>query len=715
MRPDYLSYKRAFSVSLAGVGLQLAFTVVMAIYSVVSGDHAAFTAAGFMGIGVFGWICLAVLFDQHRRERMEAMEAESFSASNMNAGSVFENRGDEFRVAAKRLAGLYKFFVPSVSILMGVLLVTLAVVRFNSGLERSAPDKFFAPLHQGWSLGIDCGIAIIGFVFARYVAGLAKHPAWQNLRGGAAYAVGSALLAVTMAVGHFVDMAGPDAITRYAQVAFPIFAGIIGLETFLNFVLDLYRPRKPGDTPRPAFDSRVLGFAAAPDRIAQSISDAINYQLGFDVTSGWLYQLLSRSLGRLLAFGVVVIWLMSSVAILQPHQRGTILRFGRPVQENIGPGWHWKMPWPIDTVYIPEYFALDEKGRRNITDRTATGVRTIQLSTSPPGTKEPLLWTNDHLGEEVFQPVRSGPTSLPLENDPTGGRQSRENGGSGMSESGSLTELSLISVEIPLQYAVTNVAVFDRLAPPHLRDDLLKAVAQREATRYLQTVTIDELLGPKRSEHSAALKSRVVAAFAQLNVDPTGKPQGAGVEVLFCGITGAHPPKDKDVASSFEKVVEADQRFHARLNGAEADAIAELTKAAGGVELARAILAEIDALERLKTESAQSQAVVAQEQKVQEILNRSGGYTAAAISRAKADRWERHMGAKGRAIQYGGLLSAYNAAPSLFRASMYFDSLREAMRESRIYITSGNVANQWFTVELQDRTSGIDLFAPKKD
>src|SRR5262249_42907292 len=158
--------------------------------------------------------------------------------------------------------------------------------------------------------------------------------------------------------------------------------------------------------PHPAFNTRSLGLFAAPDRIAQSISDAINYQLGFDVTSGWFYQLLSKWFAPLIVFGVLIVWGLSCLVVVQPHQRAMILRYGRPISdEDSGPGLHFKLPWPMETVYVPEYYSSvvrEGKAHIELTDHTATGLRTIDLGTSLPGTKDAILWTNEHAGEEVF-------------------------------------------------------------------------------------------------------------------------------------------------------------------------------------------------------------------------------------------------------------------------------------------------------------------------
>ena len=85
------------------------------------------------------------------------------------------------------------------------------------------------------------------------------------------------------------------------------------------------RPADPRDPADPAYrwelyDS-ILQRVIAPDKIAQSISEAINYQLGFDVTSGWFYKLISRWLLPLTVFGLLVIWGLSCLVVVQPGSR----------------------------------------------------------------------------------------------------------------------------------------------------------------------------------------------------------------------------------------------------------------------------------------------------------------------------------------------------------------------------------------------------------
>ncbi len=696
MRGDFERYKKASGLSIVGVVLQLALGAALLVYGLLSlTDAAAQWAAAFAGAGALAWLVLAIVYDQHRRERLEALEAEAVSVQR-GGTSVFESRGEEFKVAGKRLAGMYRWLLPIVSVVLAVALVGLGIRRVIVELDVFKPAGVggglpnVTSLHIGWGMGVGLGVAFVGFIFARYASGMAKQSEWKNLRAGAAFSVGTAVLGLCVAVANFVDYLGPDVPMRWLHVAVPGFMVLIGIEFGLNLLLDVYRPRKPGEMPTPAFDSRLLGFLAAPDRVAKSISDAINYQLGFDATGGWFYRLLSRSFWPLVGAGVVLMWGLTSLAIVQPHQKGTILRWGRPVRENIGPGLHVKLPWPIESVYIPEYIRVEKTGRWVVADLTATGVRTLQLATDTPATTEALMWTNDHVGTEVYQLVQA----------------TRSGGGGG------INDLALVSVEVPLQYAVDDVAKFDRLAPPEFRDDLLRSVAQREITLFFQTVSLEEVLGEKRQEVSDKLRQQVEGAFERLNVDADGKAMGAGIRVLSCAIVGVHPPRDRDVASSFEKVLEAQQRYRARVDSAESERIKALTGAAGSVEGGQRVIA---ALDRLQDAGLSDQERQARQASVDAEVDKAGGYAAQAVARARAERWRLHLEALGRAQRQQGPQAVFAASPGLFRASEYFAALREAVHGARVYITSVDLPDPRLNIDLNDRETGAQFFRPSEE
>lgn len=71
--------------------------------------------------------------------------------------------------------------------------------------------------------------------------------------------------------------------------------------------------------------------------------------------------------GLLLAGGILVVWILSGIYIIDPAERGVELRFGKYTVTTLpGPHWHW--PYPLETV---EVVNVDQIGRAEIGTRVA--------------------------------------------------------------------------------------------------------------------------------------------------------------------------------------------------------------------------------------------------------------------------------------------------------------------------------------------------------
>ena len=232
-----------------------------------------------------------VVFHQHRLERLESLERDELASDRGADESGLFEAGD-VDVAARRLHLMHTWLMPAISLSVVVLLALFSIntLRWFGDIDNPNLDvaQFSIGLHPGWQLAVALSLSLIAFIFSRFVAGMSKQPAWQNLRGGAGYMVGNALVLLAIAVGiafRFFDK--PDVMEGIAY-GLTIYMLLVAAEIVLNFILNLYRPRRPGEVPRPAFDSRVLSLFAAPDSIVRSINEAVNYQFGFDITSSWL-------------------------------------------------------------------------------------------------------------------------------------------------------------------------------------------------------------------------------------------------------------------------------------------------------------------------------------------------------------------------------------------------------------------------------------------
>lgn len=667
MKGDHLSYRRATGVAILGLVMQVVLGVILLIVGFLQREQAAVATACYILVGIPIWLSLAITFDQHRRERLEALEAETLERSGAAGSSVFQQTGNDLRVAARRLAWMHKYMLPGVSLGVAALLIGIGWWRW-----RVATDSYqvlTADISEGVShelpIALGLVIGVLGFVFARFVSGMGKQRIWQNLRAGAAHAVGGAVLSLGMAVAHFAFIGGSDTLFRYSQAFYPWVLIVLGGEIILNFILTVYRPRRAGELPRPAFDSRILGFMAAPDRLAESIGGALNYQFGFDVTGSWFYQLLSRSLLMLLGIGALVIWGMTFFAVVRPGEQGLRIRNGRLVGEPLSPGIVVKMPWPVEWVERKQTDALHR----------------LDLGSPPPGDVKSLLWTNSHKVDEKYlmvQPSEVDRVGAARVEAPARAPGAPAEGDAGEVKAQEIKDIALVSVEVPLMYRVANLKDYEALAQDGMREPLMRAAGRAVVVRYLATQKMDDVLGAGRARASAELRALLEARFKEMQ---------AGVEVLFVGISGVHPPTL--TAARFESVVESLVQRQGSVESARKDETDTLTKAVGSVPLAKQIVAEHRVLEQMRSgaDSPEKEAqILKQEQKIEGLLTQAGGQAAVAIQRAKADRWQRHMSARARAERYQSQLLSYKAAPQVFLSQIYFDMLSAVLREARVYV-----------------------------
>lgn len=61
-----------------------------------------------------------------------------------------------------------------------------------------------------------------------------------------------------------------------------------------------------------------------------------------------------RSRYYLAIIGIIVIWLMSGIYIVQSNEQGIVRRFGKIARSSVSPGMHYRLPWPIEQVDQPK-------------------------------------------------------------------------------------------------------------------------------------------------------------------------------------------------------------------------------------------------------------------------------------------------------------------------------------------------------------------------
>ena len=665
---DHLSYQRARTVALIGLVIQIILALTVLIYGVQGGDNTARAAFFVFLLGIPVWFALWLVLHQHRLERLEALEAEALTEDT----SVF-GEGSDSMVHASRLAWMHKWFLPAVSIVLALVYIAGGLIFMRVLREQFRPETFIEPQHHGWAIAVGVGVAITGFVFARFAAGMAKQPVWMLLNTGAGVAVSGSLMGALIAVAHFLAAAiDSTTLLRLAPQIGLSYMILVGAEIILNFLLNLYRPRKRGDYLRPAMDSRVLAFIAAPDRLAKSINDAINYQFGFNVSSTWFYRLISRWVAALVLLGLAVIWLTTSFVVVQSDETGVLLRNGRVVNAEIEPGLVVKRPWPFDRVQT----------------FTSSAVNEIIVGNQPDddGSGAPNLWTDADATDEQFFLVKP----------------SRRGGQI------AARDFAMLSFEVPFHYVVTDLEAYLNLAqdgpdddPEQVRRDFLRSIASGVAIQSVAQRSVDEIMGPEQDTIAQELVRMVQDRFDRL---------GTGVQITFGGISGVRPPQE--AAASFEQVVQADNARDIRIQEAQTEKIQRLTAAAGDVDRADRIVAEIDALEALQDAGAPAEAIAAQRQRITELITAAGGKAAQRIASARAQRWTLHMGERAQAVRSVGRVAAFLAAPAVYRVEQFLSATREVANGARVFVVSGGIQVELDQTEI---TTGFDLGGSSSD
>ncbi|MEM7229948.1 MAG: SPFH domain-containing protein [Planctomycetota bacterium] len=686
MRVDHFAYQRATRVASFGLVIQFVIALVLFLFSRFAGDTAFFFASLYAALGVILWVGLIIIFNQHKLERLEALEEDELAANRAGATSVFDMADEEIRVAARRLRVMHTWLMPILSVVLAFLLAGIAVlmVRFMRGLgDPDSTKEFLTTDMLGWSVAICLAFAAMAFIISRFIAGMAKQTAWQNLRGGAAFMVGNALVMLAVAIGIIFRFFGNDAINEAMGYAIPIFMMIFAVEIVLNLLLNFYRPRVPGEVPRPAFDSKLLSLFAAPDNLVRSINEAINYQFGFDVTSTWGYQLLLRSFGALLLIGIAVLVMLNTMVIVEPHQQAIRLRGGELVGEGdsgvYDAGLMWKYPWPFESAEVYD----------------VSRVRSIAITARRTRDADLYLWEEDLEGKTdvPLEPfiVQSSRQYRPSEQDAA----VDVGGESALIDSEVNDQVALVDLEIALDYRIRDdkagllqylhfgtdqIARRQRLTE---RERMLRIIAERAVTQHLFDLPLEDVLEQQNGMLADTLMNTIQTAYDDPSV-------AAGIEVVAVKLMMVRPSSGR-VAKAFEELPISRQAREQRLAEARQKVASEYARAIGDLDGLDPLLDMIDEYNEIRQngdldDDATIEALSRLELDIERRIVSGGGQAALIISNAQTDRWVRVIDQRAQAERVKSELAAYRAAPELFRQMRTMSVLSRSLASLDKYI-----------------------------
>jgi len=200
-----------------------------------------------------------------------------------------------------------------------------------------------------------------------------------------------------------------------------------------------------------------------------------------------------KRLARIIVLAAVAMYVLSGIYVVQPDERGVLSRFGRVVADDIQPGIHYRVPWPVDTVARPQVTSIK---------RMSVGYRIVdQLRGYAPEPRETQFITGDE---------------------------------------------NIIEVQLLIQYVIKEPAAFlYAVEEPHW---LVRRAGESVLTERVATLGVDGILTTAKLEVAQVVKDRAQAVL---------DGYGAGIEIVAAHLQEVNPPREvadafRDVASARE-------------------------------------------------------------------------------------------------------------------------------------------------------------------
>ena len=335
----------------------------------------------------------------------------------------------------------------------------------------------------------------------------------------------------------------------------------------------------------------------------------------------------------------VVVLFLSSSFVVIQQNEEAFLERFGKRNDHLLPGFSFKLPWPIDKVY-----RYKTKKIQNFVLGVLDKDEAAKPNSGDPEDVQVLLWTSQH---------NHGSSKDPEQNYNMIVASSDILLNTVASDS---VPVNLLTVSIPVQYRINNLTNW--VYNTDNAGSMLQKLSMRAVTRYLIGVDINELMGPGRTKAQEELKKDI-----QQQVDI----QQLGAEIVFVGLQDIHPPVGQTeqskasggVAESYEKVNVA--QLHSETNR-----LGALQYKAGKVPQARGAASEL--LAKARSESTNK----------------------VAKAKAEAGRFDQQM-------------SAFNAAPSVYKTRSKLDAFQRATKGVRKYILSDPENRDIINLELQDK------------
>jgi regulator of protease activity HflC (stomatin/prohibitin superfamily) len=675
-----VSSKRAEYIALLSLILSVVFFGIAFFIGRWSGFFAVSAVGWLMLSAALIWLVLTIQFHQRVLAEQEKLDTAQLAKAERGP-RIFQAEGEHatlFAAAQGRLEILEKWFIPIFAALIATYQTAIGLYLLTS-IQAESEVQLKQPLLCAVFM---TGIAFVSFLLSRYATGMSAQLQWKPLRAGGSCLLGIAVLCFALAIG--LALAPLDFRLCLSAVGWviPILLVVLGVETALNVVLDIYRPRLKDQYGRAAFDSRLLGLINEPGEIFRTAAGAIDYQFGFQVSQTWFYKLLEKAIVPLVLFAAITLYLLSCLVVVAPDEEAIIEHFGDPrlrggqsapaegAVRHIGPGLSFKWPWPIDVVH--------KRATKRISE-ISVGFVPKPEQRGEKGGYGPLLWGKTHYEKEYELLVAS---------------EQR-----GIASAEGAVPVSLVMAAVPVQYRIKDLYSF--IYNHNEPEKLLESICYRELTKFAASAKIEvdseadlehSLLGAGRGEAKRVLTESIQAA---------ADSAGLGIEIVFLGLQGLHPPPD--VAADYQKVIGAVQQKQALILNAHAERNRSLGTLVGSVKDAEQLY-DLAAKYQKAEERGDSEQLEKLGKDLDSAFAQAKGDIFSRLAEAQSYAFEKAILAKATGERFASQVKAYRAAKEIYKREPRLMALEKALPKIRKFVVVADPNDeQVFIIDLQEK------------
>ena len=259
--------------------------------------------------------------------------------------------------------------------------------------------------------------------------------------------------------------------------------------------------------------------------------------------------------------------------------------------------------------------------------------------------------------------------------------------------------VSLIIAVVPVQYRINDLYsyIYNHSDP----EKLFEAICYRELTNFVASASI-EVEGDRERSLLCGGRANARAVLTQ-RIQKAVNDAGLGLEIVFLGLQGIHPPPD--VAKAYDDVIGAVQEKQKFILRAHSQRNMILSKIAGSVkdadELYQLAADYRNAKSQNDTERIEELGV-----KLDDAFAAAKGDIFSILRNAQSYAFEKVIlaGATGR--RFAGQRKAYLASPQIYVRWQLLNTLEDSLEDARKYVIVADVNDaQTFIIDIKDKLS----------